>query len=251
MRGHGVTEVHHGAREVLQREARTARRETRQRRRRGSGEAAGPSAVPRRRPFEVRRHRRRRRRPEAHGFDARERRHHDAPPRRSRSAEPAWRSSRASGRHDGCQRPEARRTLGVLSAPGFDGRIGYPMIHVITCSIVDRGLSGTHDERCLLACLVEAPHRNETGSPGTASTPFVPYTHRGRRSRALAQCPDEFEPRWHGEGVAGDGVETDTVLTTAGPGERFTLSAMSGSVEVDAIYAGVELVAAPPRAVGA
>jgi Uma2 family endonuclease len=39
------------------------------------------------------------------------------------------------------------------------------------------------------------------------------------------------------------------VLSTAGAGERFSLSAMDGPIEVDRIYAAVELVAAPPRAV--
>lgn len=39
------------------------------------------------------------------------------------------------------------------------------------------------------------------------------------------------------------------VLSTAGVGDRFSLTAMDGPIEVDRIYAGVELVAAPPRAV--
>ncbi|MBK8694908.1 MAG: Uma2 family endonuclease [Deltaproteobacteria bacterium] len=39
------------------------------------------------------------------------------------------------------------------------------------------------------------------------------------------------------------------VLTAVGAGERFTLSALPGDVEVDRVYAGVELVAAPPRSV--
>ena len=38
------------------------------------------------------------------------------------------------------------------------------------------------------------------------------------------------------------------VLSTAGVGERFSLTALEGSIEVDRIYAAVELVAAPPRA---
>ncbi len=39
------------------------------------------------------------------------------------------------------------------------------------------------------------------------------------------------------------------VLSTAGVGERFSLTAMEGSIEVDRVYAAVELIAAPPRAV--
>lgn len=39
------------------------------------------------------------------------------------------------------------------------------------------------------------------------------------------------------------------VLTAVGAGERFTLSALPGDVEVDRVYAGVELVAVPPRSV--
>lgn len=38
------------------------------------------------------------------------------------------------------------------------------------------------------------------------------------------------------------------VLSTAGVGERFSLTTMDGPIEVDRIYAAVELVAAPPRA---
>ncbi len=38
------------------------------------------------------------------------------------------------------------------------------------------------------------------------------------------------------------------VLSTAGAGERFSLSAMPGAVEVDRVYADVELVPAPSRA---
>lgn len=39
------------------------------------------------------------------------------------------------------------------------------------------------------------------------------------------------------------------VLTSVGAGERFGLAAMEGSIEVDRVYAGVELVPAPPRPV--
>lgn len=41
------------------------------------------------------------------------------------------------------------------------------------------------------------------------------------------------------------------VLTAVGAGERFTLTAMEGAIEVDRIYAGVELLPAPPRSLGA
>jgi len=37
------------------------------------------------------------------------------------------------------------------------------------------------------------------------------------------------------------------VLTTAGVGERFSLTAVDGTIEVDRVYADVELVPAPPR----
>ncbi|MDO9020643.1 MAG: Uma2 family endonuclease [Deltaproteobacteria bacterium] len=40
------------------------------------------------------------------------------------------------------------------------------------------------------------------------------------------------------------------VLTAVGAGERFTLAAMEGAIEVDRIYAGVELLPAPPRSLG-
>jgi len=39
------------------------------------------------------------------------------------------------------------------------------------------------------------------------------------------------------------------VLSTAGAGESFSLTAMHGAIEVDRVYADVELTAAPPRAV--
>jgi len=39
------------------------------------------------------------------------------------------------------------------------------------------------------------------------------------------------------------------VLTAVGAGERFTLSALPGDVEVDRVYAGVELLPTPPRSV--
>ena len=39
------------------------------------------------------------------------------------------------------------------------------------------------------------------------------------------------------------------VLSTAGAGERLSLTAMDGAIEVDRLYADVELTAAPPRAV--
>jgi hypothetical protein len=38
------------------------------------------------------------------------------------------------------------------------------------------------------------------------------------------------------------------VLTTASAGERFPLTAMDGAIEVDRVYADVELAPAPPRA---
>lgn len=38
------------------------------------------------------------------------------------------------------------------------------------------------------------------------------------------------------------------VLSTANAGERFSLTAMDGSIEVDRVYADVELIPAPPRA---
>lgn len=37
------------------------------------------------------------------------------------------------------------------------------------------------------------------------------------------------------------------VLTTAGAGERFSLTALDGAIEVDRVYANVELAPAPPR----
>ena len=40
------------------------------------------------------------------------------------------------------------------------------------------------------------------------------------------------------------------VLTAVGAGERFSLTAMEGAIEVDRIYAGVELLPAPPRSLG-
>ena len=38
------------------------------------------------------------------------------------------------------------------------------------------------------------------------------------------------------------------VLSTANAGERFSLTAMDGAIEVDRVYADVELAPAPPRA---